>query len=135
MGRRRKGETYLCTAAGSSNDPGTVCTTMFPSATPHSNSFALAPCTSGSMMLWFHRAWTMATRSGEPSYFCGAGPLADIFLFFLGFGFACRGWAAACSDVVGWTRAGRKRGRFARRCFFLSIGGGGGITEDGREGR
>ena len=74
----KEGLRYLCTAAGSSNDPGTVCTTMFPSATPHSSSFALAPCTSGSMIVWFQRACTMATRKGEPSYFCGAGPLADM---------------------------------------------------------
>lgn len=26
-------------------------------------------------MVSFHLAWTMATRSEEPSYFCGAGPL------------------------------------------------------------
>ena len=54
---------------------------MFVSLTPHSKSFALAPWTSGSMMLWFHRAWTMATRSDEPSYFWGAGPLVVDMVF------------------------------------------------------
>lgn len=74
-GCRREAGAYLWTAVGSSHEPGTVWVTMFASLTPHSRSFSLAPCTSGSMMVSFHRAWTMATRSEEPSYFCGAGPL------------------------------------------------------------
>jgi len=66
---------YRWTAMGSSQDPGTDWTTILESFTPHWCSFAMAPFSSGSMMLWFHRAWTMPMRRPLPSWTCGAGPL------------------------------------------------------------
>jgi hypothetical protein len=60
---------------GSSHAPGTVCTTIFESFTPHSCSLAFAPARRGSMMVSFHRAWTMPIRRLLPSWSCGAGPL------------------------------------------------------------
>jgi len=69
---------HLCTAIGSSQEPGTDWTTMLVSLTPHSRSFDLAPSTNGSMMERFHRACTMPTRSGAPSNCCGVGPFTDM---------------------------------------------------------
>lgn len=67
--------THRCTAIGSSHEPGTVCTTMLDSLTPHSRSLAFVPSSNGSMILSFQRAWTMPMRRPLPSWSCGDGPL------------------------------------------------------------
>lgn len=78
IGRGCSGETYRWTARGSSHEPGTDCTTMLDSCTPHSSSFALVPASSGSMILSFQRAWMMPTRRPRPSWCTGEGPLVCI---------------------------------------------------------
>lgn len=74
-----RGGLDLCTAIGSSHDPGTLCTTMLDSLTPQASSLAFVPARSGSMMVSFQRACTMPMRRAEPSCCCGVGPLVCIF--------------------------------------------------------
>jgi hypothetical protein len=50
------GEAHRWTAIGSSHEPGTDCSTIFDSFTPHSRSLALVPASKGSMMVSFQRA-------------------------------------------------------------------------------
>jgi hypothetical protein len=72
------GYTNRWTAIGNSQEPGTDCTTMLDSETPHSRSLALVPSRRAFMIVSFHRAWTMATRRPVPSWRTGAGPLLCI---------------------------------------------------------
>lgn len=60
---------------GSSQEPGTDCTTMLDSFTPHLVSCDLAPSRRGAMMVSFHRACTMPMRKALPSCSSGLGPL------------------------------------------------------------
>lgn len=65
-------------AIGSSQLPGTDCTTILLSFTPEDSSFFLVPSRRGSMIVVFHLACTMPMRSALPSS-VGAcpGPLSD----------------------------------------------------------
>lgn len=86
---------YLEQAIGSSQEPGTDCTTIFDSLTPDESSFAFAPARRGSIMaidgsaeigvlrwwgvaLVFQRACTIPIRRALPSSFgASPGPLSD----------------------------------------------------------
>lgn len=69
-------------AMGSSQLPGTDCTTMLLSFTPDERSFFFVPSRRGSMIVVFHLACTMPMRSALPSS-VGAcpGPLSDAIVF------------------------------------------------------
>jgi hypothetical protein len=60
-------EAYCFTAIGSSQLPGTFCTTTFSSLTPAALSAFLVPATRASMISLFHRACTMPMRRLEPT--------------------------------------------------------------------
>lgn len=77
MGKFAGEDTHDFTAMGSSHAPGTDCTRILPSLTPLASRAFLVPCTSGSMMVWFQRAWTMPMRRELPSWCCGVGPLTE----------------------------------------------------------
>ena len=113
MSGRRERETYRWTAMGSSQDPGTDCTTMFESLTPHLVSCAFVPSSNGAMMVSFQRACTMPMRRALPSCSSGLGPLREweaivdgIFYMDLVFLYWGRSLALLCrSEVLSTSRA------------------------------
>lgn len=60
-------ENSLAQAIGSSQDPGTDCTTIFDSLTPEARSLAFVPAMRGSIIVVFQRAWTIPMRRALPS--------------------------------------------------------------------